>query len=42
MGTPCLSRGVRRSDGLFWVVFWAVAKEYLAVKGETHGINTRT
>jgi len=30
MGTPCLLRGVGRGDGLFWVLFLAVAKKYLA------------
>ena len=35
MGTPCLLRGASRSGGLFWVLFWAVAKEYLARGAKT-------
>jgi len=27
MGTPCPLRGAWRSDGLFWLLFWAVAKK---------------
>jgi len=31
----CFLQGRKHSDGLFWLLFWAVAKESLAIKGET-------
>ena len=41
-GPLCFLQGRRGRGGLFWVLFWAVAKEYLARGARTARPNEKT